>query len=211
MERPSRSPTSRQTASRLDIRLKEAFGADCKEQKWPIRLEDHRRNMLIAAEQFQVRDGKVYLTPLSVALYGKKKAENVPVEINTIRCTVAVLTFDRPVSSFSEISSRKIAEAELNGRIDIVSNRGRTQRDQDLKVFIPNGPLFYKEATHRIWTEAVVTLEDHKTQPPHVIRGQGMEMELITEASQPAKPGAQDAARSRSPASSGCRSTPPWT
>jgi lipopolysaccharide export system protein LptA len=175
------------TPSRLDGRLKEAFGPDCKEQKWPIRLEDHRRNMLIAAEQFQVRDGKVYLTPLSVALYGKKKG-NKPVEINTIRCTVAILTFDRPVSSFSEISSRKIAEAELNGRIDIVNNRSRPQRDQDLKVLIPNGPLFYREATHHIWTEAVVTLEDHKTQPPHIIRGQGMEMELITEATEQAKP-----------------------
>ena len=180
---------SKQTASRLDLRLKEAFGADCKEQKWPIRLEDHRRNMLIAAEQFQVRDGKVYLTPLSIALYGKKKGEGIPVEINTIRATVAVLTFDRPVSSFSEISTRKIAEAELNGRIDIVSNRGRSQRDQDLKVFIPNGPLFFKESTHRVWTEAVVTLEDNKSQPPHKIHGQGMEMELITEASQPPKPG----------------------
>ena len=172
------------TASKLDARMREAFGADCQELKWPIRLEDHRRNMLIAAEQFQVRDGKVYLNPLSVALYGKKKNDNQPVEINTIRSTVAILTFDRPVTSFGEISTRKITEAELNGRIEIVSNRRRPQRDQDLKVLIPNGPLFYRESTHKIWTEAVVTLEDHKTQPANIIRGQGMEMELLTEAAQ---------------------------
>ena len=190
-EQPAPVSDPRLTVSRLDVRLKEAFGADCKEQKWPIRLEDHRRNMLIAAEQFQIREGKVYLTPLSIALYGKKKGDKLPVEINTIRCEVAILTFDRPVSSPSEISSRKIAEAELNGRIEIVSNRSRPQRDQDLKVLIPNGPLFYREATHHIWTEAVVTLEDYKAQPPHVIRGQGMDMELITDATQQPKSAAR--------------------
>src|SRR5262245_29029316 len=64
----------RRTFSRLDLRLKEAFGAGCEERKWAIRLDLHKRNMVLAAQQFQLTpDGRVCLTPLSVALFGKDR------------------------------------------------------------------------------------------------------------------------------------------
>src|SRR5262245_14198349 len=40
--------------SRLEAKLKQAFGEGCKEQKWAIRLDVSRKNMVLAAEQFQL-------------------------------------------------------------------------------------------------------------------------------------------------------------
>lgn len=175
--------------SRLEKQICQAFGENCKELKRSIRLALPSKNMVLAAEHFEVaRDGRVCLSPISVALFGKEKKEGQGVEISVIRADVAWLKFDRPVSNFSELGSRKIVEAELNGKIDLTNNRRRKERDQDLNVFINLGPLFYNEESHRIWTHSWVKLEDHKSKPdPHVVEGQGMELELQTEA--PGQPG----------------------
>lgn len=176
--------------SKLEQKIKRAFGPDCKELKRAIRLEVHSRNMIIAAEQFKVAaDGRVVLSPLSIALIGREKNDGIAPEINTIRGEVAYLTFDRPVTNFSEIASRKVVAAELSGRIEVVSNRRRLERDQDLRLLIASGTLHFRESTKRIWTEAYVLLEDHKNKPqPHRIKGKGMEMELLTEVP-PTRPG----------------------
>lgn len=177
------------SASRLEARLRLAFGENCKEQKWAIGLDLSRKNMALAAEKFHLTpDGRVCLAPLSIALFGKERKDGQPPEINTIRGEVAYLTFDRPVHSPSEINGRKIVEAELTGRIEIASNRRRPERDQDLRVEIHTGPLYYHEPTHRIRTDDYVTLTDHKGSPkPHVLKGKGLEMELETEPAQPGK------------------------
>ena len=48
--------------SRLDAKLKLAFGEGCKERKWDIRLDIAGKNMVLAAEQFQLTtDGRVCL------------------------------------------------------------------------------------------------------------------------------------------------------
>ena len=118
----------RPTTSRLEAKLKQAFGEGCKECKWAIRLDVSRKNMVLAAEQFQLTPkGQVCLAPLSVAPFGKERKDGQAPEINTIRGEVAYLTFDRPVTNFSEIGNRKIVEAELTGRIEIVSNRRRAE------------------------------------------------------------------------------------
>lgn len=168
----------------LTRRLRQAFGNDCKEQKWAIRLLIDSRHMVLAAEQFTVRsDGKVLLTPISLALFSKDKNDGQYPEISTIQAREALLTFDRPVSNFSEIGTRRIVKAELANRIEITNNRRREQRDQDLRMTIATGTLHYHEATQRIWTEALVEVHDYRSQPePHVIKGKGMEMELLTEA-----------------------------
>jgi lipopolysaccharide export system protein LptA len=170
-------------SDKLSEKLQLAFGANAKELNWAIRIDVQSKGMLLAAEQFEVRDGKVCLTPLSIAKFGKDKSDGLPPEIHTIRGEVAYLEFDRPVTNFSEIASRKITKAELSGRIEVVSNRRRAERDQDLRVTIPTGKVYYTESNHRLFTEAYVTLEDHKSKPrPHKITGKGMEMELQTEA-----------------------------
>src|SRR5262249_8986663 len=101
---------------------------------------------------------------------------------------VAYLTFDRPVSNPSEISSRKITQIEISGHVQVVNNRRRLERDEDLRVNIDTGTLYYVEKDQRIWTEGLVKLEDFKGKPrPHVTKGKGLEMLLQTETP-PAKP-----------------------
>lgn len=175
--------------SNLQKKLRLAFGNEAKELKWAIRLDLRSRNMVLAAEQFSVQDGRVCLTPLSIAILGKDKHDGLPPEINTIRGKVAYLKFDRPVTNFSEIASRKITEAELSGQIQIINNRRRVEGDENLRIDIDTGTLYYLEEKHRIWTEGLVRVEDQKSKPAHVIKGKGMEMELLTEAP-PLKPGA---------------------
>jgi hypothetical protein len=175
--------------SNLQKKLIKAFGHDAKELKWPIRLDIHSRNMVLAAADFKVESGRVVLTPLSVAMIGKDKHDGLPEEINTIRGNVAYLTFDRPVTNFSEISSRKITKAELTGHIQVVNNRRRAERDEDLRVNIDTGTLYYEEDRQRIWTEGLVKLEDFKGKPrPHLVKGKGMEMLLLAESA-PQRPG----------------------
>jgi lipopolysaccharide export system protein LptA len=184
-DNPQPIPTVKRT-SLIEAKLVQAFGPDCAELKMPIRLELHSRNMVLAAGTFTVSEGKVCLVPLSVAVFGKDKHDGRGQEINSIRSKVANLTFDRPINNVSEISGRKLTLAELNGDIEIVNNRRTPERDDDLSVFIPGGPLYYNEAQHKIWTNGSIHLIDHQSKPkPHDIRGKGMEMDLLVEAQAP--------------------------
>ncbi len=172
--------------SDLEKRLKMAFGNECEELRRAIRLDLRSRGMLIAAETCTLKDGKVELTPISIAIVGKDAKSP---DISTIRGRVGLLTFDRPVSNIGEINGRKVTAAELTGQIQIVNNRKRAEHDQDLRIAINLGPLYYDEPTHRIWTNDNIKVEDHKARPkPHLITARGMEMQLAVEAP-PAAPG----------------------
>src|SRR5271166_6222698 len=95
----------------VEVKLQQAFGPDCEELKRPIKLELHSRNMVLAAGHFEIaedKSGRVLLMPVSLAMFGKNKGDGRFVEINTIRCDQAYLTFDRPVATVSEISGRKV-------------------------------------------------------------------------------------------------------
>ena len=177
----------------LTRKIRLAFGPKCEELNRPIRLDLASRSMVLCADQFEVtKDGKVSLLKLSLAIFGKEKNDGLPAEISTISGESALLTFDRPVSSFSEIGSRKIVEAEIHNNINIRNNRRRLGRDEDLHVRIPNGPLKYFDSTHLVSTEDTVFLEDHKSKPkPHKIIGKDMVMELRTESAEDPKHGAK--------------------
>jgi lipopolysaccharide export system protein LptA len=176
-------PPVKNGENQLARKIKLAFGAKCKELNRPIRLDVTSKGMVLCAEQFELKEGKVSLFEPSLALFGKDKKDGLPAEINTLSGQTALLTFDRPVHNFSEIGSRKIVEAEIQGNIEIRNNRRRIERDQDIHVSIQHGPLYYKESTHRVWTEDNVRVEDFKSKPqPHIITGKGMEMQLSTEA-----------------------------
>jgi len=176
---------------RVEEKLKQAFGAECPELSRPIKLELNSRSMVLAAAQFQIEpDGRVSLWPISVAVFGKDKGDGRYVEINTIRGDSAYLKFDRPVSSLTEISGRKVTEAELTGHIEMVNNRRTAAATDDLFVYISRGPLYFNEAKHLIWTHDNVYLKDLNSQPkPMEVRGKGMEMELSTEPTTPPRPG----------------------
>jgi hypothetical protein len=169
--------------------LEEAFGPGCVELKRAYILYLSARNMALSAESCNFVNGTIQMSPVSVALFSKEKGDGKGREINTIRADNAVLTFDRPVNTMNEISGRKVVEAEMRGDIVIVNNRRTLSRVDDLEVYIRQGPLYYNEPKHLVWTRDNVHLVDKQSQPdPIDIRGEGMEMELVTETP-PAKPG----------------------
>ncbi len=174
----------------VEEKLKLAFGRDCPELGRPIKLELHSRSMVLAAAEFQLTpDGRARFRQISVALFGKDKGDGHHPEINTLRGNVAFLKFDRPVQWLSDISTRKVTEAELNDQIEVVNNRRSEERTDDISLYIHNGPLYFSEEKHQIWTHDVIHLKDVKSKPkPIEIFGTGMVLDLLTDAP-PAKPG----------------------
>jgi lipopolysaccharide export system protein LptA len=165
-------------------KLKKAFGINCEELKRAIRLELHSKNMVLAAERFDIdSDGRVCLHPISVAVFGKGRWDAPDVEISTVQSEVAYLKFDGPVRNMTELSGRKIVAAELQNNINVTNNRRRPKKDENLYLHINHGPVYYTEKDHTIRTNDAIVLKDHKSKPlPNIIRGKGMEMELLAEA-----------------------------
>lgn len=187
-----------------DRRLRQAFGEECPELKRTIKLEVRTRGVVLAADQFKIEDdGRVKLQPFSIAIFGKTKNAAEQPEINSIRSDVAFLTFDRPISSATEMSNRKITAVTLvqdreripeserrgyEGGVLIVNNRRTCQRDDDMSLFTP-GPVYYQENLHRIWTAEVVKITDMSSKPnPTVITATGMDVYLTTEPAKPQQP-----------------------
>lgn len=188
-------PLPARPASRVVTRLQLAFGLDCPEIQRQIKIELNSRSMVFAADHFQVEpDGRVKLSPLSVVLFNKDKNDGKPLEINTIRGEVAYLRFDRPIAHLTDIGNRKVVGCEITGKIEVVNNRKTSSRDDDLFIYIPNGPLYYQESKQLIWTADSIHLTDNHSKPrPTEIRGLGLEMELLTDitkgpANTPKKP-----------------------
>jgi lipopolysaccharide export system protein LptA len=196
----------------LERKLEMAFRPGCEELKWPVRLELNSRSMVMAAEDFKVEtDGRVLLEHMSLALFGKKKNDGRDIEINTLRCKRAFITFDRPVSSLSpsELNGRKVVAADLLGEgqtpIVIENNRRTSAHDDDLTVTINTGPLHYDEKKQFIWTRDIVHLRDGWLEPPRAdILAKGMEMELATSAPPP-RPGAPIAPKPKNETISGVK------
>lgn len=184
-----------------DHKLRIAFGPDCEEVKnRNIKVELQSRGMVLAAQEIKFEDGRVKLTPFSLAIFGKDRDGDKFPEINTIKCREARLTFDKPVHNIAEMGNnvRKITAADLSGDIYIINNRRTPQRDDDLSLFT-QGPLFYQEYLHRVWTGAVVEVMDLQSKPkPMVIRGTGMHLYLAADD----KPAPGPAAPSKAKASS---------
>lgn len=183
-------PPPIQPANYVDDQLRMAFGEECIELKYPIKLGVRSRGMFLAAKEFRIlEDGRVRLSPISVALFGKNTPEGKCPEINTLRCNVAHLTFDRPIKNPTDMSKSRIVGAELIGNVDVVNNRKTAQRGDELTLFT-QGPVYYDEAKSQIWTAAAVEIKDLQNRPdPNQIRANGMELHL-TQTPQ-AKPGKQ--------------------
>jgi hypothetical protein len=172
-----------------DRRLGLAFGPDCDEVKnRNIKVEFQSRGMVLAAQDIKFEEGRVKLTPFSLAIFGKDREGQKFPEITTIQAREARLTFDKPVNNIAEMGSnvRKITAGELSGDIKITNNRRTPERDDDLWLFT-QGPLYYEESLHRVYTGAVVEVMDLESKPkPMVIRGTGMHFYLTADK----KPGA---------------------
>jgi LptA/(LptD N-terminal domain) LPS transport protein len=177
---------------KLEDKLRQAFGPDCPEMKWPLILEMNAKNMVVAARDFKIGDdGVLDLDHISVALFDKDQGDGREVEINTIRAKKAYLEFDKKLGkSEKDFGSRRIVAAQLIDDIEIVNNHRTTQREDDLHLNIKKGPLYYDESKHLIWTTDEVHIEDDQNQPPTDIRGQGMDVHLTAAEPQTApRPG----------------------
>jgi hypothetical protein len=180
---PTGPTTPRCGVRRVEEKIKQAFGADCPELKWPIQLEANNKTLIVAAEDFKIEeDGRICLLPASLAVFGRDAPPGSFPEINTLRGTVAYIKFDRPISNLSEIGGRKIVGAEISGNIQITSNRRTPDRGDDLVMLIGTGPLYYSEPKHLIWTHDTVHVQDFQSKPkPMEVWGKGMEVELVTD------------------------------
>ena len=186
---------------KLDEKLVLAFGPDCRELKWPLKVEMNQKSMVVAANEFHIeeKDGRLRLDNMSVALFGKDPGDGRGVEINTVRADTAYLTFDKPLKdNDKELSgNRRVVAAELIKNIEIVNNHRTPRRDDDLHLEILKGPLFYDEAKRLIWTDDDVHVEDDQSKPrPNEARGHGMEVHLAA-AEPAAKPAEKPAPRGK--------------
>lgn len=187
-------------------KLRLAFGPNCQELSYPIKLEMHAKRFVLASQQISIEDGIVHLKPLSLAQFGADRGDGRAVEINTLCAREAYLTFDRKITNFSELASRKIVKAELFDDIQVRNNHRTPSRDDDLVVTIVKGPLYYDESKHLIWTKDHVTLKDFQSKPdPTEISGDVMDMELYADAP-PAKPGAPAPKKNKGDTISGVKS-----
>ena len=145
-------------------RLRQAFGENCAEQHRRIKLEWRSQGIVLAADSYQLLDnGQVRLTRVSVAFFGKDRGDGNQVEINTIRGEQADIEFDRPiVDLFRDAAERRPIGGKLQGlgdrKVHIRNNRRTRRPDDDIHVY--TDWLAYRNADHRIWTDAEVRLVD---------------------------------------------------
>ncbi len=175
------------TVSYVDARLEQAFGKDCVEvKKRAIKMEVGARHLYMAADDFTIlKDGRAQFKPFSVAIFGKPRPDGGYPEINTIQCDEAVIEFDKPLTNSAEqVGDRRITGGTLQGRITIINNRRTPQRNDDISLYTPHGPVYYEESQHHIWipeTE-VVELKDMQSQPePMTITAAGLDIWLLAE------------------------------
>ena len=193
-DNPNPEPPPKKGLSLTARRLEQAFGKGCEEAslKRPIKIEIPARGMILSAGDFRIMpmpDGRVELKPVSVALFGKAIGEDGTPEINTIRGNIAYLTFDHPIEYPQDIGRSHVA-AQIAGEVLLVNNRRSAGRDDDISVYLRNGPLFYRQQDQRIWTDDVVYLRDDSSKPrPTEIRGHGMILDLLAEAPAAARTG----------------------
>ncbi len=178
----------------VDRKLREAFGDQCPDVNRSIKLEIRKKGLVLASNEFRiVEDGKVLLTPFRLATFSEDRGDQKFPEINTISSDQALLTFDQPIVSITDVGNRKIIGAEVKGNIVIVNNRRTKQKTDDIEVRVDNKPLYYDDKQNKVWTEGHVQLLDTLTRPhPTTIRGKGLEMFLVRDEPEPKAPAKPD-------------------
>jgi lipopolysaccharide export system protein LptA len=172
----------------LENKLRMAFG-EGPELKRIFKLEIPSRHLVLAADDFIIPKegkgkGKVFLPLLSIGVFGVKGTYP---EINTVTCNKAYLTFDKEITTPDQIGKSKLIAAELIGDVKITNNRRTPERYDDL-VLLTQGPVYYQESMHRIWTNAVVKLMDMQSRPnPTEITAVGMDLDLTQETTKRAE------------------------
>jgi polysaccharide biosynthesis/export protein len=93
----------------VDDMLEVAFGKECPERDYAIKVQIHSRGMVLAAKELAIeKDGRVRLAPVSAAIFGKTNNDGKVPEINTVRANVARLTFDPPIAHPADMAKHKL-------------------------------------------------------------------------------------------------------
>ena len=173
----------------VEARIRLAFGPDPEEMRCRVKLYSEKDGILLAAGDSIFRpdgDGRVELTPCSIAFFGKSRGPDGPPEISTIYGDHAWLRFEKPVYKPTEldvgqlVSIEFVSDPELKshdprrGQIVVMNNRKSAAQDDDLEM-ITSGSLLYaahpsNDAAGRplphISTASKVTVYDHQNVPP---------------------------------------------
>jgi lipopolysaccharide export system protein LptA len=153
--------------SPVDQKLKLAFGDDCKECRYLIKMDLHSRGVVIAADLPQKfeDDGRVKLSPFSAIIFKKKGNEptNEVPEFTTFHCDIAYLEFEKPIRAYEDMMDKaKLVSVEMVshppgtedpiyrdydriGKIHITQNRKTATPSDDLYART-TGPVFYHES-----------------------------------------------------------------
>lgn len=180
---PGKQATTRVQAPKhrnmAEEKLSLAFGQNQELESCEFKLIVGQKNLVLASKDFVILpDGRVKLFPFYCAVFGKRNVSEEFPEVNTIQSKVAYLTFDRPVSNFTEMGSRKIVAGELVDDVLIRNNRRTASELDDLSLHTP-GPLYYREDQNLIWTLASVRMLDTQSKPePTLITAEGMDLHL---------------------------------
>lgn len=186
--------------------LVQAFGPSCAELNYPIQLSVQQKGLVLATEQFTIEpDGRVRLTPVSIAMFGKPKAGLEFPEVNTVHADMALVTFDQPIQNLADMGKSRIVAAEFigdptamggdprKGFVFAINNHQTPQPDDDMIVKM-RGPLFFRDDqpfkpdVPQLWTTNAVELTDLKGKPkPTTVTAIGMRIFLTPEAMQSAR------------------------
>lgn len=100
-------------SDRLKESLRDAFPGD--EIVNADTLFIRSKRLLIAFNQINFDGGRMKLTDCAIVQIEKDEGKDKASRPTAIRTSVAYLTFDKPISTFTDLASRKIVSAELMG------------------------------------------------------------------------------------------------
>jgi hypothetical protein len=104
--------------SEREQKLQQAFGTDCDELRWGLKMLFRDKGLVLAAEKLTMEtDGRVKLTPCSIAHFTNNS--NSKLQIVTTRSEWVLLALDRPIQNLSELASSKILAAEFPGGLKV--------------------------------------------------------------------------------------------
>jgi len=177
----SRTPGKVLPGNTLIRKLELAFGPGCAETRFPIKVGMKDKEIILASNEFKIinsgpRAGWVELSPLSVAIFGKKLGADGTPEINTLYGDMAYIKCDKPIKSLGDLDGSKVVEAELHadpaaklsdlrkGRIRVQNNRRTLDLNDDVELVTP-GPVYYKDQPNsgepNVYTFTQVQVIDH--------------------------------------------------
>jgi hypothetical protein len=168
----------------LHQRLEEAFGPNCEETRRRYMLQWPMQGLVLAAERYEITEGKLKLSKVSVAHFGKPRPDAKMPEINSLRGDQAVVEFDKPLTDLRDAAHVKPVAGRIDGNVRLQNNRRTPEPSDDLRVFTSS--LAYRDDQHRIWTDTEVLLKDHDPEE-RMVKATGLEVILVPGEPAPVK------------------------